>query len=522
MNALIWDMEATVKFLTCAWNEYARLIGVVVLNLLVVCFGVGASAAQGDLKAGASYEKQGQFFRAAEAYCKALRLKPRDQKARQALERTADRAIEEQLRNAEALAAELKTDRAIVELDSAARFLERLAEFGIEPQDAHDIAARKEDLVSRRVQALLAEAESARADGLWSAAIAQLQKVDALRPGSDDTRDRLHDMWASWGDTNLREGRLRAAVERYEQAVRVPGARSIVAAARAAAIRIGLAESAIRRGACRSAVADLRKAEQLAAGSVRPELLGRATSCAATCVRLSVTADRDSGVTDVARDLLGAEVRKQIGAEASEFLRLLPSGSAGAPACDGRTMPGVDGEPMNVGPYSAVVRVTAINITRQPASSVTRQTRVSHGLGVDTLATYEEYRETLTGAITGWVTLTDQRAAVTSVPLPLPLRAIGQSTALWERSPLSTITTEDVFTRQRATVVSIDVADRGKAQADKARLQARSDLNDTLIRKLATGAAQRLLSTLDVEPAVPDPSDFSSIDLPWLSEGGLK
>ncbi len=474
-------------------------------GLVVACLGLGVSAAENDLKTGAAHEEQGQFFRAAEIYLGAVRQKPRDQKARRALERTADRAIEEKFRNAEALSADLKTAEAITELETAARFTAKLAEIGIRPMRAGEIAARKERLVSDRVEALLAEIERARSGGSWSAAIAHIEQVEALRPGLDETRDLLHDTWIAWGDANVREGRLRAAVERYEHASRV--GRVSNGAARAAAIRVGLAESALRRGACRAATADLRRAEQLVAGSVKPELLDQAKSCAATCVRVSVVADRDSGLPEGASDHLLTALRKQVLADSSEFLRI--SDSAGPSTCDRRTLPGPDGEPMSVGPYSAVLRVTAVSMVRQPASASTRHARQQQA-GTEMTTSYEEFRENLNGTISGWVTVTDQRATAMSVPMPL--RANGQATARWQRSPVSTMTRADAWTGQSDTTVVIDVSGRAKPQADKARERARRDLVDTLSQNLVTEAARRILSTLDVEPAVADPTKLAGID----------
>lgn len=139
---------------------------------------------------------------------------------------------------------------------------------------------------------------------------------------------------------------------------------------------------------------------------------------------------------------------------------------------------------------------------------MTRQTRTDPGFGVQTIGTYEEYRDTLTGTISGWITVSDQRAK--GVSLPLPVRASGQATARWRGSQVSTLTRENVFTGQRATAVAIEVAPRGKAEAEHERRQARSDLTETLIRNFAAEAAKRLLSTLDIEPEVPDPTDLSS------------
>jgi len=403
-------------------------------------------------------------------------------------------------------------DEAITELDAAARLSVQFAKLAIDSRQARTIAALREELVSRRVQGLLAESERARADGMWSASIAQLKRVEFLRPGSADIHDRMHDVWAAWSDMNLQEGRLRAAAERLEQAARIPGARSRIAAARAAAIRVDLGKSALGKGACRAAVAELRTAELLAPGSVVPALLRQAASCATTCVQLASSADPDAAMGRDQLGLLQAEFRTQMRDGASEFLRLQSSSQPDLLTCDRRSMPGFDGEPMKVGPYSSVLRVTSIRIVREPASSVTRRTRDQHGFGVETLATHEEYRDTLTGKISGWLTVSGERGQEFSVPLPV--RASGQATARWQGNSVSSISSENVFTGQRSTAVLIAVAPSGKAQAEEERGRARSELTETLIRNFAEQAAKLLLSTLDVEPAVSDPTEISGLDMP--------
>jgi hypothetical protein len=344
------------------------------------------------------------------------------------------------------------------------------------------------------------------------AAIAHLDRIESLSPGFEDTRDRLYELWVSWGDMNFREGRLRAAVERYERAAQVPASRSDVAAVRAAAIRAGLGTAVLTKGACRAAVADLRKAERLAPGSVETEVTSRAASCASTCVQITFTSDPDAGLTDDQQDGLAAEVRRQIGAGASEFLRLRASAADDMSGCGRRTMPGVSGEPMDVGPYSSVVRVTSLIVIRQPASSATRQTRVEQQGVADTLVTFEEYEESLSGTISGWVTVKDRRAG--STPVPLPVRINDQATVRWQRNPLSTITREDTLTGRRDTAVRVDLSGRGKAQAESERREARRSLVESLIQKFAKETARLLLSTLDVEPAVADPRELAGFELP--------
>ena len=79
--------------------------------------------------------------------------------------------------------AELRLDEAVAEMDAARRLLQRSASFDVESGQASLVESRRSQLVDRRVQALLVEAARAREDGLWSAALANLQRVETLSPG---------------------------------------------------------------------------------------------------------------------------------------------------------------------------------------------------------------------------------------------------------------------------------------------------------------------------------------------------
>jgi tetratricopeptide (TPR) repeat protein len=471
--------------------------------LLALC-AAGAAAAD-DLKRGAQLEKQGRLFRAAEAYSRALRLSPGDQKARKAMQRIADQAIAEKLSVVASLEAELKLDEALAEVEGAVWLEDRLASLQIETERPGAAADGRQQLVTRRVQALLAEAERARPDGLWSVAVAHLQQVLTLQPDNDDTREQLRGAWVAWAETNLNEGRLRAAAERLEQAARVPGAGAGISASRAAAIRIALGMSGFRKGACRSAVVDLRAAERLASGSVAPGVLEEAVACATTCVRLELRAELDSGVSDGQRSSLEAEIRRQVAANASEFLTLKGARAGTRPGCGRRTVPGADGQPRPAGPYAATVTVTSLGVIRQPATSLTRQARMQTGPWADTVVTFEEYQEVLTGTLSGWITVTDDGPGGTS--LPLAVRVADEARTRWQGHPVSTSTAWDERSGRRSTGMMVDLSG-GKAAAEEARRDARARLIESLVQRFATEAGRLLLTSVDLEPAVPDPTEL--------------
>jgi len=483
-----------------------------ILVLFILALGGSGCASQSGsdfvsdaFRRGAQLEQQGQYFRAAEAYLVILGSQPRNQKARADLSRIIDQAITEKLSSAAALEAELRLDEAVAELDAARRLLQRSASFDVESGQASLVESRRSQLVDRRVQALLVEAARAREDGLWSAALANLQRVETLSPGYGQTRERMREVWVDWADANESEGRLRAAAMRLEEATRVPGERSSAISARAAAIRSALGMSDLRNGACRAAVAELRAAEQLVPGSTEPGALQRAVACARTCVQLSITADPGSGLGDNPRGLLSVEVGRQITSSASEFLFLQDVGAGARPSCDARLVPGVDGQPMTVGPYSISVRVTALSIIRQPARSTTRQMRSTHGVHAETVMNYQEYTEAISGSLSGWVTVADQRSSGASVPRPV--RVTDQAQSRWQGNIVSSSTSQFGPAGRPGSVstgVAIGGSRQGQVSADDARNQARVQLSERLVQRFATEAALQVLSVVDGEPAVPD------------------
>ena len=192
-----------------------------ILVLFILALGSGGCASQSGsdfvsdaFRRGAQLEQQGQYFRAAEAYLVSPAVAARET-GRPVLDlsRIIDQAITEKLSSATALEAELRLDEAVAEMDAARRLLQRSASFDVESGQASLVESRRSQLVDRRVQALLVEAARAREGGLWSAALANLQRVETLSPGYGQTRERMREVWVDWADANESEGRLRAAAD---------------------------------------------------------------------------------------------------------------------------------------------------------------------------------------------------------------------------------------------------------------------------------------------------------------------
>jgi hypothetical protein len=61
--------------------------------------------------------------------------------------------------------------------------------------------------------------------------------------------------------------------------------------------------------------------------------------------------------------------------------------------------------------------------------------------------------------------------------------------------------------------VTIGGTGGGRAQADDARRQARSHLNERLVQDFADETARLVLSVVDAEPAVPDPTELPGAEV---------
>jgi len=172
-------------------------------------------------------------------------------------------------------------------------------------------------------------------------------------------------------------------------------------------------------------------------------------------------------------------------------------------------VPGVDGKPVNVGPHSISVRITSISIVRQPARSTTRQSRSLHGVHAETVVNYQEYTEAVSGSLSGWVTVIDHQSRGASVPRPV--RVTDQTLSRWQGNIIST-STGQLGPAGRpgpiSTGVVIGGSRQGQVAADEARNQARAQLSERLVQSFATEAALQLLSVVDGEPTVPDPTEL--------------
>ncbi len=465
------------------------------------------------LKSAARFEQAGEVFNAAEAYARVLRLEPGNQKAKKGLGRVADEAMSAKIAAARELEGSLRFADAAAELSRAVDLGDRLRTAGVATRGTADAAAALDGLVDRWVANLYNEAVEAQADEVLSAAVANLRQIESLRPGHEDVRTRLIEVWTAWGNRDLREGRLRAAAERFEEASRVPGHSGDWASRQAAAILSRLGSFALEKGACRNAVADLRAAASLAPDVVDADELRAAESCAVTCVSITAVAAPEIGLDASQVERIKADIRGQLVSEGSDFLRVLDRGGAARGACDDATG-GADGAAVGAARrFRAAVAAESQAMIRSPATSVSREFRAKHVVDEETVAAtvvvIPVYEEVFAGTMTGSVTITDQRTGRSGPATPVVVRS--EATAQWVKSPTSSVSMEQVRPGQAPGNRPADPRLQRLSRIEDQRGEARTRLAASLAQVFADEVARVILSTVDAEPSVTDPSE---IDLP--------
>ena len=130
------------------------------------------------------------------------------------------------------------------------------------------------------------------------------------------------------------------------------------------------------------------------------------------------------------------------------------------------------------------------------------------------VVSYQEYTEAISGSLSGWVTVTDQRSSGASIPRPV--RVTDQAQSRWQGNIVSSSTSQ-FGPHGRPGSVSTGVvlggSGRGRVSADEARGQAQAHLTERLVQNFAAQAARMSLSVVDAEPAVPDPTELPDAEV---------
>ena len=410
--------------------------------------------------------------------------------------------------------ASLRFTDAQVELAAAAQLQTRARAAGISLGDEFDAEAAYEGLIDRWVEHLYGEAIDAQEDETWSAAVAHLRKIEDLRPAYRDVRGRLAEVWTAWGRQELDLRMYRSAADRFKEASRVAGNFGATASAEAAAIMAGLGAHSLEKGACRSAIRDFRAAMMMVPDAVPSGALERAESCALTCLSLAVGSDPEMGLEASKVERIGAEIRKLVADRGSRFLTMIRRGSTVPGPCDSFPSPGTSGaaEARTPRRIRATVELTSQTALRSPATSRNREFRSRQTIGDEvvgeSVVVIRVYEEVFSGAMTGTITLTDQRSGRSSPPIPVRVQA--EAVAQWVKDAGTLLaagsSARSLGTGSRPGVPGLNQLVR----IDSQRQEARSHLGDSLIQAFIAEAADTILEIVDAEPEISDPA---SIDL---------
>jgi len=471
-----------------------------------------------DLKTAARFEAQAEYQRAAEAFARVLRLEPGNRKAKSGLSRVAGPAIADRLASARSFEESRRFTDAQIELSTAVQLLDRIESAGLALGDEFDVNAAYEGLIDRWVENFHGEALAAQEDEMWSAAVAHLRKIEALRPGYRDTRARLVEVWTAWGNQELDQRMYRSAADRFVEASRVPGKTDDAAANQAAAIMAALGAHALEKGAYRASIRDYRLAMMVAPDAVRPGVLEKAESCARTCLSLAAGFDPETGLEASRVEQLGAEIRKLVADRGSRFLLVIQRGSGDRSPCDPRPPAGspevaAADQPRRI---RATVELTSQTMLRSPATSRNSEFRSRQTIGDEivgeSVVVIRIYEEVFSGVMTGTITLTDQKSGRISPPIPFRVQA--EATAQWVKDTGSLLATgTSVRSTGNASRPGVPGLDR-LIRIDDQRQQARSRLGESLFQEFAAEATRLILESVDAEPEMSDPA---SIDLGFLS-----
>lgn len=462
----------------------------------------GAAATDFDLESAAKAERQGDSVRAAEAYLRVLRLQPGHRKARSGLDRVALPAVEVRFAASSELENATRFADAHDELLRARDLARRLTEAGALQPGAVDLQPIFDRLTEHWIEDLDREATQAYREGLWSAAITDLARIEELRPGSERNRERLVDAWTQWGRSDIEAGRYRAAAERFAAASAVPGRRRDLSARRAGAILERLATDALERGACRRALADFSRADHIDPGSVDTMVRDQARICAATCLVLNTTAGPEPGLESGLIELIGTRIRADVDSSKSEHLRLVDRSGSRDSVCTA-SMVSADGAQVIPNRIRVSVEIDGYAFIRAPATSRNREHRTTDPVtGRQTVVIAREYEEQLSATLTGSIALS--RPDVGGVGLTLPISESGGTTIRWTKGPVSAVTMVD---RSRGSTAGPDrppVID--VSLVEDRRTEARRRLRTDLIERFSVRAAQTILDIVDRESAGADPT----------------
>lgn len=280
---------------------------------------------------GQRFEEANQDVRAAETYLDALDLKPAQKRSNKALAAMAESAWNQLHRVAAEREAAGSYPEALISYQRLLTLTQRLDQHDLLTFPTIDVAERVEAMANAAADERYRFGEAAVASGRWAGAVKGYSEALSFKADYKDSTQKLAFSYYNWGAASVASGAWREGAERYASAEQtVP--RYQDAAAQAARIYAALGRDFKERGACRSAVRDLRASLRYAADPKVEADLGASLSCATSRVAVDVfgnpTHVSPGGLA--VGDVLSEKLIAAIPRGASEFVRAEAYTSAGA------------------------------------------------------------------------------------------------------------------------------------------------------------------------------------------------
>ncbi len=198
---------------------------------LLLC--AGCVSTQKRFEKAQDLENQGRYAEAAAYYVKVLEKEPDWPEARERLRQTGARAVEAYLAQADAAQAEGRYDDALRTLERLDDLREEADDVGVTLAVPDDYAAYRDDLRRSAVEALLRRGEEAEARGDWSKALDAYQRARHYAAAPERLADitrRQAGVYLRWGRQDADREHYRAAFARAQQALDLLGPDHLLAA----------------------------------------------------------------------------------------------------------------------------------------------------------------------------------------------------------------------------------------------------------------------------------------------------
>lgn len=231
---------------------------------------VGCVSTQERFEKAASLEEQGRFEDAAYQYVDVLERESSFPNARRALLRVATEAMAQRMREAESAEASGQPVQAAQVLTRVQDLHDACRRVDVDVPLPNGYASYRRTMDAKAADALVADAERAREEGEWPAALAAYEEARTYAR-SEDRRikvdEDIAEVLLNWSDDDMLQGRYRTA---YERVGRVPSLvgpeHPLVEEARA------MRQTAVERGTRRVALLPLWRTDE-AAGPLPPDWL---------------------------------------------------------------------------------------------------------------------------------------------------------------------------------------------------------------------------------------------------------